>query len=176
MTITLEKLGNSTYGFAGLGDCSCDAFNTDCDDGTACTPLPVTTAPLLNAGSTPAITSGIPTCGAGLTLDPNTLQCIGLFSTQNLANAPSSIQGSYYTTGGNLVVPGSAGSSVPVGSYAIVNPTTGVTTIATSAPVNLGNTAAAATSLISGISNTTLFLGVAVAVLLIAITEGAGHR
>jgi hypothetical protein len=180
MTITLERLGNNRYGFGalvptlqGLGDCPCDQFGDVCSDGTACTPATdILDLPFVSSTTnivTPGITPGVAACAAnqqivaGQCVTPSSID-IAAASTANAAD----LSGSYYTTGGNLVMPGTGSNGAPAGSYVTYNATTGaVIGSSSTAPPAV----ALSTSVVPGISNTVLIGAAVLAVFVIAISN-----
>ena len=197
MTITLEKLGGNVYGFSGLGD-QCDCADTTtglCSDGvTACTPdldILSTSLPGLIGNTGPSATGSSITCNAGETLVAGV--CVG-GSTQSvnlcaagyiqddygncvLNGATASVQAAvasgsqYYSTSGQLIQPGNGTNGIPVGSYQVLNPTTGAvisTQIGTAPAISNPQ----GTQLIAGISNTTLAIGAFAALFAIVLLSG----
>jgi hypothetical protein len=179
MTITLERLGNNRYGFGalvptlqGLGDCDCDQFGDVCSDGTPCTPATsIIDLPFESSTTnlvTPGITPGVAACAANQEMVAG--QCVTPSSVDIAAatTANAAATGSYYTTGGNLVMPGTGSNGAPVGSYVTYNATTGaVVGSSSTAPPAV----ALSTSVIPGISNTVLIGAAVLAVFAIAMSN-----
>lgn len=193
MTLTLERLGHNVYGFSGLGQNGDGSDDTDVPDDSS---QLLTLLNSLPSGGGPSALGTSITCGAGEVNVGNV--CVPVGSTTNTAAATALINqcgagyiqddygncvlpggsststaaatgSQYYSTSGQLIKPGTGSSS---GTYQVLNPVTGavLSTVAGALP-SVGNVNTSS-QLISGVSNTTLMLGAAVAlVFLIAISQ-----
>jgi hypothetical protein len=179
MTITLEQLGPSVYGFSGLADCPCVEVASDgsCMDNTdyGCatgTSAPNTTCPTgelwdygVGACYTPLAAPGT-TGGGPAQTSPGVCPTGYLPSGTGCAlNEVTAASGAYTGTGGTLVTPQSNGT------YQISNPLTGASTIVAARPAAAA-VVAPATSLIAGVSNSVLLVGAGFAMLLLVMSSG----